>query len=274
MQLKPRENYLFFRLLPDKSLSHTTANKGVKKQKDRITVALCCNSDGSKKLKPFVIGKAARPRCFRNFNALSYVTYASNKNAWMTSQLFDQWLHEFDRSMRLKKRKVLLLLDNATCHKPIDDVTNIELHYLPPTTTSHLQPMDAGIIQSFKSKYRRQHLASVIDQIDDDKDTAIQLDDAIRYLRRAWDQVTSETMANCWKHTGLFIGPVLPAESPESDLEDAINGYREVCQPDADVITPYEYVNVDQTLATEGELTDADIISSVSSREEDENDEE
>ena len=51
------ETGLFFRLLPDKTLSNSKTNKGVKKQKDRITIALCANSDGSEKVKPFVIGK-------------------------------------------------------------------------------------------------------------------------------------------------------------------------------------------------------------------------
>uniref|UniRef100_U9UN15 DDE-1 domain-containing protein n=1 Tax=Rhizophagus irregularis (strain DAOM 181602 / DAOM 197198 / MUCL 43194) TaxID=747089 RepID=U9UN15_RHIID len=37
--------------------------------------------------------------------------------------------------------------------KPDIKLTNIELVYLPPNTTAHLQPMDAGIIHSFKSRY-------------------------------------------------------------------------------------------------------------------------
>jgi hypothetical protein len=39
----------------------------------------------------------------------------------------------------------------------------VEIHLLPPTTTSHLQPLDAGIIQCFKGHYRRQHLWHLVD---------------------------------------------------------------------------------------------------------------
>jgi hypothetical protein len=41
------ETELFFRMLPDRSLSTVEYTKGTQKAKDRITVALCCNSDGS-----------------------------------------------------------------------------------------------------------------------------------------------------------------------------------------------------------------------------------
>jgi len=47
------------------------------------------------------------------------------------------------------------LFDNAPVHI-LDEKThlmNITLHHLPPNTTTHLQPADAGIINSFKVKY-------------------------------------------------------------------------------------------------------------------------
>ena len=52
------ETGLFFRMLPDKYLSTNDKVKGCKKIKDRITVALCSNANGSEKLKPLVIGKS------------------------------------------------------------------------------------------------------------------------------------------------------------------------------------------------------------------------
>jgi hypothetical protein len=55
-----------------------------KKAKDRITVALCCSSDGSEKMKPYVIRKALKPRCFRNFNVNLYADYTANKKASVT----------------------------------------------------------------------------------------------------------------------------------------------------------------------------------------------
>jgi hypothetical protein len=89
-------------------------------------------------------------------------------------------------------RKILLLIDNAGSHfnskrfeknngadddeqesgrqekkgKPAIDLTNIELIYLPPNTTAHLQPMDAGIIHSFKAKYKQEFCKHLIRQFD------------------------------------------------------------------------------------------------------------
>ena len=90
------ETELFFRMLPDRSLSTVEYTKGPKKAKDRITVALCCSSDGSEKMKPYVIRKALKPRCFRNFNVNLYADYTANKKALMTMVLFNDWLKSFN----------------------------------------------------------------------------------------------------------------------------------------------------------------------------------
>ena len=43
---------------------------------------------------------------------------------------------------------------NQQKKSPNISLTNIELVYLLPNTTAHLQPMDADIIHSFKTKYK------------------------------------------------------------------------------------------------------------------------
>ena len=66
------ETALFYRVIPDKSLSTKyESHHGVKRaNKDRITILLCCNSTGTNKWKLFIIGKAKKPRSLKNFNAL------------------------------------------------------------------------------------------------------------------------------------------------------------------------------------------------------------
>jgi hypothetical protein len=41
-------------------------------------------------------------------------------------------------------------------------LTHIELAFLPPNTTSHLQPLDAGIIASFKNYFKRKYCHHIL----------------------------------------------------------------------------------------------------------------
>ena len=68
------ETGLMYRMLPEKTLSIISEKSadGMKKQKDRITLMACSNSTGSHKLPLMFIGKAAKPRCFKNINKAAY----------------------------------------------------------------------------------------------------------------------------------------------------------------------------------------------------------
>ena len=90
------------------------------------------------------------------------VVWRYNKKAWMTGTLFSEWLSEFDREMRRKKRKVILFLDNAPSHKHELTLTNTKIIFYPPYTTSRLQPLDQGVIQNFKSHYRTKMLSALV----------------------------------------------------------------------------------------------------------------
>ncbi len=58
--------------------------------------------------------------------------------------------------MKRQNRKILLLADNAPTYLLDESIqlSNINVHFLPPNTTAHLQPLDAGIINSFKVKIK------------------------------------------------------------------------------------------------------------------------
>lgn len=127
---------------------------GGKYGKERITIMIGANMSGTEKLKLFVIGKAKKPRCLKGIKSLP-VDYRSNKKAWMTSSLFSEWLLNFDRKMKLENRKVLLFIDNCSAHNHDIELSSIKVHFLPPNTTSILQPMDQGVIQNFKMFYRK-----------------------------------------------------------------------------------------------------------------------
>jgi len=155
------ETGLFYRLEPDRTLA-TRRLSGRKKNKERLSIALCANADGSHKLNPLVIGKSAKPRCFKGVRIQNLaMTYRSNAKAWMLTVLFQEWLRSFDHQVAVKHggERVLLLLDNCPSHGIGGlDLPHVDIHFLPPNTTSKIQPMDAGIIVAFKRRYRRFHL--------------------------------------------------------------------------------------------------------------------
>ncbi len=116
------------------------------------------NADGSDMVKPLVIHKYKKPRCFgKNFNPQTICHYYFNKTAWMNMIIFKDYVLKFNANMRRKKRRVCLIVDNATGHNLSSDVikhlTHVKIHYFSPNCTSHLQPCDAGIIKSFKAHY-------------------------------------------------------------------------------------------------------------------------
>ena len=84
------------------------------------------------------------------------VTYHANKKAWMTSQIFTEWLAAWGSYLTKVNLKILLLVDNCTAHPHVSTLKNIQLGFLPPNTTSLIQPMDQGIIKNLKTLYRKE----------------------------------------------------------------------------------------------------------------------
>ena len=83
----------------------------------------------------------------------------------MTVPLFEDWfghhfIPEVERYCQLKEIpfKMILLIDEAPSHPPatlINFDPRVEVVFLPPNTTSLLQPMDQEVIKTFKAYYTR-----------------------------------------------------------------------------------------------------------------------
>ncbi|XP_052221853.1 tigger transposable element-derived protein 6-like [Dreissena polymorpha] len=219
------ETGLFFRALPDKSLSIKGEDcKGGKRSKERLTVALCCNAVGDFE-KPLMIGKAATPRCFRNTDVSRLpVMWRHNKKAWMTRALFTEWVQLFNQRMRRARRNVLLLLDNAPSHPPDLQLTNVKIVFLPANTTSKLQPLDQGIIQNMKQLYRKRLLRSVLSKINKESMSAVELSkcvsvlDAVQWVHSSVNEIKRETVSGCFKKSGVHFDD--SDNLPLSELSD------------------------------------------------------
>jgi hypothetical protein len=143
---------LYWDLEPSKTLAKGPLSRK-KKSKKRVTLILTCNVTGTEKLKLLFIYAYQNPRILNGRKKEDLpVDYYWNSTAWMQVAIWNNYLMKLDTQMRLQHRNILLLVDNAPVHKINEstNLTNVTVHYLPPNTTAHLQPCDAGIINSFK----------------------------------------------------------------------------------------------------------------------------
>ncbi|CAG8732061.1 20362_t:CDS:2, partial [Rhizophagus irregularis] len=142
---------------------------------------------------------------------------------------------------------------------------------LPPNITSHLQPIDAGIIQSFKAKYKRKFCRYLIHQFDrgiDQEKNKLNVKEAIDQIAKSWNNVTEITIQNCWKKTGI-----LPSNINEDDMDNITNDVDQ----ESDFEEEIEYLlnlleiddicdylqEFDSSIPTEDILTDEQIINLV-----------
>jgi hypothetical protein len=210
--------------------------EGRKQNKERITLAIYYNGDGSDRLPLWVIGKYKNPRCFKNINKNTFgCQYWNNSSAWMTRIFFLKWLKGFD--LHVSRRKVLLIMDNFSGHIPLDQLPNhIQLRnttvfYLPPNATSKIQPCDAGIICNFKAYYHRHFNRLLLQRLEDNVTDLEKIDIlcAIQMVVRAWTyKMKPETIFNCFRHCKI--------RSTEEPVVDA----SEECPLDPEVIKDLE----------------------------------
>ncbi|CAE1275072.1 unnamed protein product [Acanthosepion pharaonis] len=244
-------------------------SNGTKVPKDRLTMLQFTNMDGSEK-QSVVVGKSAKPRCFKNVKTLPF-SYFANRKAWMTSQLFTDVMKTLDRKMIAQNRKIILFLDNATCHNllPGTNLSNIKLSFMPPNTTSLIQPLDQGITRSFKAYYRRELVRMQIAAIDatppvplSEVAKQITVLKAMHMLKRALFMVKPSTIQNCFKKAGFVIESQAEVEEilDENDQDSPPSGME---QTDFD-----EFISFDDRMLY-GELTDTDITRGIKSDDQD-----
>ena len=94
-------------------------------------------------------------------------------------------------------KKDLLLLDNFRGHSINEnEFPFISFQFLPASTTSLTQPLDGGIIRSFKSKYLHFFLKHLLDNIDSghvsDITKDINLLTSLNWIDASWKHVSSQ----------------------------------------------------------------------------------
>ena len=126
------------------------------------------------------------------------VNYRWNKNAWMTNVIFNEWLSLVNKKYKALNRKILLFVDNFSGHSfDQSDYDCIKIQFFPPNLTSIVQPLDQGIINAFKVKYRKQIVNDKLEAINtNSKMLDIQIINGINYTVQAWSEISALTIRN------------------------------------------------------------------------------
>ena len=108
-----------------------------------------------------------------------------------------------------------MFMDNVSSHVSDIPLKSVTVHLFPPNTTSRLQPLDQGIIQACKQRYRTRLLQRVIANIESGVETKTDLKDAVFLIARSWGDVIAETTSNCFRKAGFNFSEVQITEQVE-----------------------------------------------------------
>jgi hypothetical protein len=121
--------------------------------------------------------------------------------------------------MLAQRRKIVLVIDNHSSYVA-EELSNVKLAYLPACTTSRLQPLDAGIIATFKLNYRKHVVQKWLQDLEtSDAIQPISMKYAIYFIKLAWDKVKATTIHNCWLKTRLIDDNNKNADVTDSSVE-------------------------------------------------------
>lgn len=164
---------------------------------DRLTVLLCCNANGTHKIKPLVINSQRESPEVRDNKGKLPVTYAWQRSSYMTSNIFQQWLWEFEKQV---EHNSVLILDTCPAHVSVQS-DRVKLLYVQ-SNMRELQPLHGGVLNAFKCKYRADLVVHYLNF--PDLSNRISVLDALLLLGEAWNQVPRETIVGCWVRSQLL----------------------------------------------------------------------
>nr|XP_053647227.1 tigger transposable element-derived protein 1-like isoform X3 [Cherax quadricarinatus] len=218
------ETGLFWKKMPKRTYitQEEKALQGHKPMKDRLTLLLCGNASGDFKVKPLLVYHSENPQVFKKNNIIRSklsVMWKANSKAWVTKQIFIEWVNEvFGPSVKkylLKNQlplKCLLLMDSAPAHPPgledhlLEEFSFITVKFFPPNTTPLIQPMDQQVISNFKKLYTKALFQRCFNVTFDTELTLrefwrnhFSILHCISLIDKAWQGVTSRTMNCAWR---------------------------------------------------------------------------
>ncbi|XP_043259296.1 tigger transposable element-derived protein 1-like [Colletes gigas] len=184
--------------------------------------------------------------------------WRSNKKAWVTRDIFTDWINEvFGPSVKKYLLEmnlplhVLLVMDNAPAHPPslqndlLEEYNFIKIQFLPPNTTPLLQPMDQQVISNFKKLYTKALFERCFEVTEGTNFTLTEfwkyhfhIVACLKMIEKAWEGITKRTLTSAWKKLW-----------PESVVECDVVGFETVVVSEDPVVN--EIVSLSNMLRLE-----------------------
>jgi hypothetical protein len=198
----------------------------------------------------------------------------------------------FNNEMKSRGKIGWLLMDNSSTHGlPADAVphiweedglrlrgfkmSNTNAVYLPANTTSHIQPLDGGIIVNFKGRFKRLFIRWIITVLDsgvarDSEKARPNMYQAIQWARTAWDEVSADTIKNCWNKVKILPAPVLvTGGGTRDDVFDELQALLVSMGDECDTLTFVDQPDERWTEAPiESDEEDAELVAALKARSE------
>lgn len=133
--------------------------------------------------------------------------YEANKKAWITQALFEDFLRQLNKKMKLQNRKIILFIDQCTVHPDLQ-LSNVRVIFFPANCTSKLQPCDLGIIRSFKVFYRKQLVRKAVAELENGNlndvfKLKLSVLEAMHFISASWRNVTQQCISHCFEENGI-----------------------------------------------------------------------
>ncbi|GFX82501.1 tigger transposable element-derived protein 1 [Trichonephila clavipes] len=219
--------------------------------------------------KPLLINKSLRPRALKGKDLKQLpVHWMANPKSWMTTAIFTEWFNncfvpEVEAYTKEKSLdfKVVLIVDNAASHPRLEH-PNLQLVFLPPNTTSLIQPLDQGIIATFKKYHIKTTYKFILNKLENESLTVkdvwkqFSIFDCLIHVASASAQIRPRTLNACWKK----ICPACVTENTTtqtSTLSDEIINL--VHGIGGDGFNTFGHDDIDELLVDDA-LSDNDII--------------
>ena len=264
---------LFYKCLPEMSLEQKfKLVKNGELKKERLTILLCCNSNGDK-LKPLVIGETD----FSNININKEnlpVKWLRDEKSLMTSKHFTEWLKITNTEMMSQNRKILLFMDSAPSHVASRiSLSHINILFTP--SISCLQPIDSSLKNFFKTNYRKRLMHYFIVNFGQfssftDIINQIHIIQVFSWIACSWKEVSVDAIKRSFHQCGFEADLENEGELSNYDSLQHLLDSASLCGLPVHLLAS-EYISIDDNLPTESCRNEITLYDNTSNTEDENN---